>query len=75
MKSKLFLGTSAGFIGAVVLAVLIYLLRLVEVNVRLIPAISQIFVKEQLVGTLLGNTIGLIARGHRGHREKIRTNN
>ncbi len=40
MKSKLFLGTSAGFIGAVVMAVL---------------------VKDYMVGTLLGSTIGLIA--------------
>lgn len=61
MKSKLFLGTSAGFIGSVVMAVLIFLLHLVGVDVKLITAISQLFVKEPIVGTLLGNTIGLIA--------------
>lgn len=61
MKPKLFLGMGAGSVGAAVMAILIYLLHFVGVNVPLITAISRIFVKEPLVGTTLGNTIGLIA--------------
>lgn len=55
------MGATAGFIGALVMAILIYLLHLFGVDVRLITAISQVFVRGPLVGTFQGNTIGLIA--------------
>lgn len=61
MKSKLFLGTGAGFIGALAIAFIIYLLYYVGINVPLITAISRIFVLEPMVGTFRGNIIGLIA--------------
>lgn len=62
MNGKFFQGITAGFTGALVIAVLIYILNWFDIHVKLITAISQIFVSKDLVGTFQGNIIGLI--GH-----------
>lgn len=61
MGSKLFLGAIAGFIGALIIVIIIFLLSLLGIQVRLIPAISQLFVTDSLLGTFQANIVGLIA--------------
>ncbi|GAB4262879.1 hypothetical protein [Thermincola ferriacetica] len=62
MTDRFFLGVVAGFAGAMGMVVLNFLLNLIPgVQMELIFGISQLFVPKNLLGTLSGGTIGVIA--------------
>ncbi|KNZ69554.1 hypothetical protein Tfer_1799 [Thermincola ferriacetica] len=62
MTDRFFLGVVAGLAGAVVMVILNFLLNLIPgVQMELIFGISKLFVPQNLLGTLAGGTIGVIA--------------
>jgi len=61
VRNKLFLGTVAGFVGALVIAVFMLILKFFGIEVRVIPAISQLFLIDSFIGTFEANAIGLLA--------------
>ncbi len=62
MKDKFFLGSIAGFTGAVVMVGLDYLLNLIPgIHTKFMFRVTSIFVPRGLTETLPGSIIGLIA--------------
>ncbi|ADG83370.1 hypothetical protein [Thermincola potens] len=62
MTDRFFLGVVAGLAGAMAMVVLNFLLNLIPgVQMELIFGISKLFVPQNLLGTLAGGTIGVIA--------------
>lgn len=62
MKDRFFIGSLAGMAGAVVMAVIDFLINLMAgIDVKLIFGVSELFVPKHLLATLPGATIGLIA--------------
>ncbi len=61
MKDKFVLGATGGVAGAAVMAGLNFLInRIPGIDMKLVSGVSELFVSRSLVGTLQGNTIGLL---------------